>query len=222
MFANISICISHCFISSNSKRCRAYKYSRGVLLEILIVALIGAYHHCDKIASASLFDSFLFQKNLPTVYFVKQKRNYFRLFRLGKLKMEETDRIDLDPKEKEKVENKTENAQQDSVRFDFNKYAEIKTMAKGLLNVSLLTSNANNLKIIIKGGPENNQLYWPSIILTVLSIILQTAMAILAVFVGKNNINIESNHSRATLLNRTILILAVLTIIVNILITSFS
>ena len=130
MFANISICISHCFISSNSKLYRAYKYSTGVLLEILIVAAIGAYHHCDKIASASLFDSFLFQKNLPVVYFVKQKRNYFCYFHLSKLEMEETDRIDLDPKEKEKVENKTENARQDGVQFDFNKYAEIKTMAK--------------------------------------------------------------------------------------------
>ena len=136
--------------------------------------------------------------------------------------MEETDRIDPYPKEKEKVENETENLQQNSVQFDFNKYAEIKTMAKGLLNVSLLTSNANNLKIIIKAGPENNQLYWPSIIITVLSIMLQTTMAILAVFIGKNDINFESNHSHATLLNRTILILAVLTIIVNILITSFS
>ena len=136
--------------------------------------------------------------------------------------MEETDRIDPYPKEKEKVENETENSQQNSVQFDFNKYAEMKTMAKGLLNVSLLTSNANSLKIIIKAGPENNQLYWPTIILIVLSIMLQTAMAILAVFIGKNNINFESNHGRATLLNRTILILAVLTIIVNILITSFS
>ena len=136
--------------------------------------------------------------------------------------MEETDRIDPYPKEKKKVENKTENSHQNSVQFDFNKYAEMKTMAKGLLNVSLLTSNANSLKIIIKAGPENNQLYWPTIILIVLSIMLQTAMAILAVFVGKNNINFESNHGRATLLNRTILILAVLTIIVNILITSFS
>ena len=72
--------------------------------------------------------------------------------------MEETDRIDPYPKEKKKVENKTENSHQNSVQFDFNKYAEIKTMAKGLLNVSLLTSNANNLKIIIKAGPENNQL----------------------------------------------------------------
>ena len=136
--------------------------------------------------------------------------------------MEETDRIDPYPKEKEKLENTTENSQKNYVQFDFNKYAEMKTMAKGLLNVSLLTSNANSLKIIIKGGPENSQLYWPTIILIVLSIMLQTAMAILAVFIGKNNINIESNHSRATLLNRTILILAVLTIIVNILITSFS
>ena len=46
--------------------------------------------------------------------------------------MEETDRIDPYPKEKEKLENETENSQQNSVQFDYNKYAEMKTMAKGL------------------------------------------------------------------------------------------
>ena len=73
MFVNISICISHCFILLNSKLYRAYKYSTGVLLEILIVSVIGAYHHCDKIASALLFDSFVFQKYLLTVYSIKRK-----------------------------------------------------------------------------------------------------------------------------------------------------
>ena len=62
MFVNISISISHCFILSNSKLYRAYKYSTGALLEILIVGVIGAYHHCDKITSALLFDSFVSQK----------------------------------------------------------------------------------------------------------------------------------------------------------------
>ena len=73
MFVNISICISHCFILLNSKLYRAYKYSTGVLLEILIVAAIGAYHHCDKIASVLFFDSFVFQKYLLTVYSIKRK-----------------------------------------------------------------------------------------------------------------------------------------------------
>ena len=106
--------------------------------------------------------------------------------------------------------------------FDPNIYAVTKTIAKGLLNVALLTTNANQLKNTIETGPENNPFYGLVIALASLSIALQTTMAILGVFVGSKNINYEHNQPKATTLNKSLLILGVITVIVNILLASFS
>ena len=106
--------------------------------------------------------------------------------------------------------------------FDPNIYAVSKTVTKGLLNVALLTTNANQLKITIENGPEKDPFYGLVITLSILSILLQTAMGILGVFVGSKNINYEHNQPKARTLNNTILILGVITVIVNILLASFS
>lgn len=106
--------------------------------------------------------------------------------------------------------------------FDVNNYALTKTVAKGLLNVALLTENAKQLKLTIQLGPEKDEFYAVTISLVIISIVLQTAMAILGAFIGSKNINFEQNQKKATTLNRTILIFAVLTVIDNILLAAFS
>ena len=106
--------------------------------------------------------------------------------------------------------------------FDNNKYAITKTVTKGLLNISLLTNNSNQLRRLISVGVEKTAIQWLSVVLILLSIFLQITMAIMAVFVGKEDINFERHHAKATKLNRTLLILAILTIVINILITSFN
>ena len=57
--------------------------------------------------------------------------------------------------------------------FDHNIYAVTKTVTKGLLNVALLTTNANQLKNTIENGPENNRFYGLIVAMAILSIILQ-------------------------------------------------
>ena len=106
--------------------------------------------------------------------------------------------------------------------FDINNYAITKTVAKGLLNVALLTDNAKLLKSTIELGPEKEEFYGVILTLVIISIVLQTAMAIMGVFVGGQNINFEENQTKATKLNRAILICAVLTVIDNILLAAFS
>ena len=106
--------------------------------------------------------------------------------------------------------------------FDNNKYAITKTVSKGLLNISLLTNNSNQLRRLISVGVEKTAIQWLSVGLILLSIFLQITMAIMAVFVGKEDINFERHHEKATKLNRTLLILAILTIVINILIISFN
>ena len=106
--------------------------------------------------------------------------------------------------------------------FDPNKYAITKTVAKGLLNIALLTTNVNQLKVAIIEGPDKHPFYSVIIVFAILSIMLQIAMAILAVFVGKEDINFEHRQEKATKLNRTLIILAILTVVINILLASFT
>ena len=106
--------------------------------------------------------------------------------------------------------------------FDPNIYAITKTVAKGLLNVALLTSNCNQLKNTILEGPNENPFYEFIISFAILSIVLQTSMGILGVFVGKENINVEHRQEKAIKINRTLMILSVLTVVVNILLAAFT
>ena len=119
------------------------------------------------------------------------------------------------------IDNTEENPSKDE-SFDVNNYAITKTVAKGLLNVALLTDNAKLLKSTIELGPEKAEFYPVILTLVIISIVLQTAMAIMGVFVGGKNINFEENQTKATKLNRAILICAVLTVIDNILLAAFS
>ena len=106
--------------------------------------------------------------------------------------------------------------------FDPNKYAITKTVAKGFLNIALLTSNAKQLKDTLSEGPAKNPFYEASITFASISILLQTTMAILAAFIGKEDINLEHHQEKATKLNRAIIILAIVTAIDNVLLAAFS
>ena len=106
--------------------------------------------------------------------------------------------------------------------FDPNRYAVTKTVAKGLLNVALITTNANQLKTTIDEGSENNEFYGLIIALATISILLQTTMGIMGVFVGVKDIKDEQHQAKATTLNKILLILGVITVVVNVLLASFS
>ena len=120
------------------------------------------------------------------------------------------------------VNDETEELQQRDEPFDPNKYAVTKTVAKGFLNIALLTNNAKQLKDTFIEGPDKNPFYEATITFAIISILLQTTMAILAVFVGKEDINLERRQEKATKLNRTLIILAVITAIDHVLLAAFS
>ena len=106
--------------------------------------------------------------------------------------------------------------------FDNNIYALTKTIAKGLLNVALLTDNTKQLKTTIELGPGKCEFYGLILALVILSIVLQTTMAILGAFVGNKNINFEHNQAKATTLNRALLVCAILTVVDNIILAAFT
>ena len=57
--------------------------------------------------------------------------------------------------------------------FDYNIYALTKTIAKGLLNVALLTDNAKQLKLTIELGPEKCEFYELILTLVIVSILIK-------------------------------------------------
>ena len=86
----------------------------------------------------------------------------------------------------------------------------------------MLTDNAKQLKLTVELGPEKCEFYGLILALVIISIVLQTTMAILGAFVGSKNINFEQNQAKATTLNRTILVCAILTVVDNIILAAFT
>ena len=112
--------------------------------------------------------------------------------------------------------------------FDINNYTYHKTIASGALNVALLTSNATHLKELFKKGKNDYSAYYFTIVLICISVVLQFGMAILTAMIGGSNVDLESTDSQhderkrmAHKKNRTIMALAVLTTLVNVLADSF-
>lgn len=71
--------------------------------------------------------------------------------------------------------------------LDVNRYATKKTIAQGMLDIALLTANANQLKYILQVG-EKHEFYKPLLILIATSIFLQVEHYIeyIISFVGYN------------------------------------
>ncbi|XP_027853024.1 ninjurin-1-like isoform X1 [Aphis gossypii] len=62
--------------------------------------------------------------------------------------------------------------------LDVNRYATKKTIAQGMLDIALLTANANQLKYILQVG-EKHEFYKPLLVLIATSIFLQVFMGMI-------------------------------------------
>jgi hypothetical protein len=62
-----------------------------------------------------------------------------------------------------------------------NLYNSKKSAAEGMMDISLLTANANQLKFILYYNQESKTFY-PALVLIILSLILQVAVGILLIF----------------------------------------
>ena len=110
-------------------------------------------------------------------------------------------------------------------KFKVNRYITHKTVATGTLNVALLTSNANMIKIVVAKGPLNNQFYYSSISLLSISIVLQLVLKCMCIVVGISNVNLETKEKskdvdRIIWINQAITILAAIITFINIILTS--
>ncbi|XP_065206765.1 ninjurin-2-like [Planococcus citri] len=116
------------------------------------------------------------------------------------------------------AENEAELKKQGTINI--NQYTTKKTVAQGMLDIALLTSNASQLKYILQTG-EKMQFYHILLWLISSSIILQIVVGGLFLMIGGLNLNDKPDHKRATLLNDIILLFIFLITSVNVIISGF-
>ncbi|KAJ0173986.1 hypothetical protein K1T71_010132 [Dendrolimus kikuchii] len=105
--------------------------------------------------------------------------------------------------------------------LDANRYATKKTVAQGMLDIALLTSNASQLKYVLQVGPKH-EFYTLLVWLISISIVLQVVSAMVAVILGSIfNINKDYQVYKANLLNDISLMFKLISITLNVIITIF-
>ncbi|XP_037295299.1 ninjurin-2 isoform X6 [Manduca sexta] len=78
--------------------------------------------------------------------------------------------------------------------LDANRYATKKTVAQGMLDIALLTSNASQLKYVLQVGPKH-EFYTLLVVLISISIVLQASAGVLALVISF----LDGHHTRKKL-----------------------
>ncbi|XP_028041241.1 ninjurin-2 isoform X1 [Bombyx mandarina] len=84
--------------------------------------------------------------------------------------------------------------------LDANRYATKKTVAQGMLDIALLTSNASQLKYVLQVGPKH-EFYTLLVVLISISIVLQLLVGLLFVIIGGLDLNDHEDQPSAVVLN---------------------
>ncbi|XP_050550736.1 ninjurin-2 isoform X2 [Spodoptera frugiperda] len=104
--------------------------------------------------------------------------------------------------------------------LDANRYATKKTVAQGMLDIALLTSNASQLKYVLQVGPKH-EFYTLLVVLISISIVLQLLVGLLFVVIGGLDLNDHEDQPSAVILNDVIVIFIFVISVINIVISAF-
>ncbi|KAI4471430.1 ninjurin-related [Holotrichia oblita] len=103
-----------------------------------------------------------------------------------------------------------------------NSYAAKKTVAQGMMDIALITANANQLKFLIQFTDPNGVSFYVSVILIVFSILLQVAIGVCLIFKGRLDFKGHSKKHTAKVINNYVVIGVFLVTIINVFIASFT
>ncbi|XP_076055954.1 ninjurin-1-like isoform X2 [Oratosquilla oratoria] len=110
----------------------------------------------------------------------------------------------------------------DTKPLDVNLYATKKTVAHGMMDLALLTANANQLRYVLEAGGHDPVYYYINVVLICFSIILQVAVGIALIFLGRYNVARDSHARKADVLNNWVVLAVFLITIINVFISAFS
>merc|ERR1711971_95698 len=105
-------------------------------------------------------------------------------------------------------------------KLNTNRYATKKTIAQGMLDIALLSTNASQLKYVLQVGEEHDY-YTPMLVLTISSIVLQAIVGILFMIIGAIDIEDTESQPTADNLNNINLVTVFLITVLNAIISGF-
>ncbi|KAL4708211.1 hypothetical protein ACJJTC_016870 [Scirpophaga incertulas] len=105
---------------------------------------------------------------------------------------------------------------------DVNTYQQKKNLAQGMMDLALLSANANQLRYVIESSSSGHPYYYSSITFISMSIILQIAVGIGLILNSRYNVKDEKDICKADKINNMTVLGIFLITIVNVFITSFS
>jgi len=104
--------------------------------------------------------------------------------------------------------------------LDANRYATKKTVAQGMLDIALLTTNASQLKYLLQVG-DGHGFYAVVLGLVITSILLQVLVGILFLILGGLDINDPEHQNTANILNTATVVVFIITLL-NVVISGFN
>jgi Ninjurin len=104
---------------------------------------------------------------------------------------------------------------------NLNFYQQKKSMAQGMLDLALLSANANQLRYVLDSNQRNHYFY-VSLTLISISLVLQVLVAIALVFKSRYNIENELEYANADKINNFIMIGILLITIANVISSAFA
>ncbi|XP_043493588.1 ninjurin-A-like isoform X2 [Polistes fuscatus] len=102
-----------------------------------------------------------------------------------------------------------------------NAFAAKKTVAQGMMDVALITANANQLRYLIE-YQRNSPTFYVILILIVISLLLQIAVGVSLIFKGRCDIKGQSKSLHARKINNYVVVGVFLITIINVFVAAFS
>ncbi|XP_045773920.1 ninjurin-A isoform X4 [Maniola jurtina] len=104
---------------------------------------------------------------------------------------------------------------------DVNTYQQKKNLAQGMMDLALLSANANQLRYVLESSSAHPY-YYPSLTFISLSIIFQIAVGIGLIMNSRYNVKDDKDICKADKINNMTVLGVFLVTIINVFITSFS
>ncbi|KAK9882921.1 hypothetical protein WA026_023768 [Henosepilachna vigintioctopunctata] len=102
-----------------------------------------------------------------------------------------------------------------------NSYAAKKTVAQGMMDIALITSNANQLRYLVEYASETKT-YYLNLVLISVSLILQVAVGVSLLFKGRYQLKGDPKHKNVSKINSFSVIGVFLVTLINVFIASFT
>ncbi|XP_014292259.1 ninjurin-A isoform X2 [Halyomorpha halys] len=103
----------------------------------------------------------------------------------------------------------------------YGRYAAKKTVAQGMMDLALITANANQLRYVIQ-YQSSSPTYYFVFTLIVISILLQIAVGICLIFKGRFDLKGDEKRIQANAINNYVIVGVFLVTVINVFIAAFS